>query len=119
MQPNSKNPAIPPNGWRCSFHSQHVEKIDHIEKYLDKHDTVHKEQMSCLREKTPSRLFYLLISILVIVMGSMLTFQWKNYERLGRLEIKVTEEIAILKTKLDSHMQFTNQYKNSIKNNPK
>ena len=108
MEPNSKNPVIPPNGWRCSFHSQHVEKIDHIEKYLDKHDAAHKEQASCMREKTPNRL-----------MGGMLTFQWKNYERLGRLEIKVTEEIAIIKTKLDSHMESTNQYRHSIKDNLK
>lgn len=113
MNEHTENTTTPPDGWRCPAHLQHVEKMAQIEKFFDKHEKVHKEQINCIQQKVPNRLFYLLITILVIVTGGMLTFQWENYKQLNSLEVKFTKEIAIVQTQLDSHMKSTIKlYKN-------
>jgi hypothetical protein len=95
--------------FRCNCHFKHAEKITQIEDDIKTHLSDHKDQDKCVRaaieKKLPNKLFYLLITVLVIVMGGMLTFQWKNYEKLGSFETRITKEVAVIKTKLGIHMK--------------
>jgi hypothetical protein len=97
----------PSPDWRCNCHLKHSDKLAQLEKDQEKHEEDHKMLDSCIRNKVSNTMFKLLISILALIMGGMLTFQWANYEKLSKFETKVTEEIAVVKTKLDTHMQST------------
>lgn len=94
--------------WRCDCHLKHSTKLEQIDKDTEKHEEEHIRVWDAMEKRVTNKFFIILVMLVV----SMLGFQWVNYDKLSAMDKVVTEQIAIIKTKLDVHMTHNDkQYK--------
>jgi hypothetical protein len=83
--------------WRCNCHLKHSEKIQIL-------DAGYNDNKNEIKNKVDYKYFALLVLILV----SMLGFQWFNYDKLfdklTKIDKNVSTRMAIIETKLGIHM---------------
>jgi hypothetical protein len=97
---NDETQQIKLGQWRCDCHSKHSVQLAQIDKDAEKHEDEHTRVWDAMDTRVTNKYFLFLVLLVV----GMLGFQWVNYDKLSAMDKTVTKEIAVIQTKLSSHM---------------